>query len=234
MEALSVNIAIPKNLHLRNPQDTDLGKRILTESINAFSELGFEGFTFKKLASRIGSTESSIYRYFTNKQMLLSYLACWYYTWLELRLILGLANMECPEAKLRKALRITTGLTGPDERFGFIDESRLQRIIIEEGVKSYHTKKVDDLNSQGYFVVYKRLVQRICDIVTEINPAYRYPHNLITMILEGALQQRFFADHLPKLTDLDGSDDDIQDFVEDTVFSAISVNGGTYHNKTSA
>jgi len=54
------------------------------------------------------------------------------------------------------------------------------------------------------------------------------------MILEGALQQRFFADHLPKLTDLDGSDDDIQDFVEDTVFSAISVNGGTHHNKTSA
>ena len=46
-------------------------------------QLGFEQFTFKKLARAIGSTEASVYRYFDNKHRLLTYLIAWYWKWME-------------------------------------------------------------------------------------------------------------------------------------------------------
>ncbi|MFT5777237.1 MAG: AcrR family transcriptional regulator, partial [Crocinitomicaceae bacterium] len=71
MEKLQVHINVSDELFVRNPDSTELGRKIITNSISLINELGFELFTFKKLGERIGSPESSIYRYFESKHTLL-------------------------------------------------------------------------------------------------------------------------------------------------------------------
>ena len=83
----SVKIAINEKLYLKDPESSELGKRIVEKSIVMINELGFDGFTFKKLGIAIKSNESSIYRYFENKHKLLLYLTSWYWGWLEYQLV---------------------------------------------------------------------------------------------------------------------------------------------------
>jgi hypothetical protein len=66
MENLLPNFKIQVNdkLYLKDPETSDLGKKILEKSILLIDEIGLEHFTFKKLGQSINSNESSIYRYF--------------------------------------------------------------------------------------------------------------------------------------------------------------------------
>ena len=64
MEGLQIHITINPELYTKDPESSDLGKRIIASSIEMINELGFESFTFKKLGTAINSNESSIYRYF--------------------------------------------------------------------------------------------------------------------------------------------------------------------------
>lgn len=73
-----IKININEGLFLKDPGSSELGIEILFNSVVLLDELGFEQFTFKKLAQKIKSTESSIYRYFENKHKLLLYLCALY------------------------------------------------------------------------------------------------------------------------------------------------------------
>ena len=64
---IDIKFKLNESLYNRDPQDTDLGRKIIKHSIELMDEIGFEAFTFKKLAHRISSTEKSVYRYFENK-----------------------------------------------------------------------------------------------------------------------------------------------------------------------
>ena len=46
---LNLRIQMNESLYLRDPESTELGQRIILNSIELINELGFEGFTFKKL-----------------------------------------------------------------------------------------------------------------------------------------------------------------------------------------
>jgi AcrR family transcriptional regulator len=70
---IQLQIKMNEKLFLRNPEQSELGKKIIMHSIQLIHEQGFEAFTFKKLAKAIGSTEAGIYRYFENKHRLLIY-----------------------------------------------------------------------------------------------------------------------------------------------------------------
>ena len=94
MEKLQVNIKVSEELYLRSPDSSELGKRIITGSIELINELGFELFTFKKLGERIGSPESSIYRYFESKQAVLIYLVAWYWSWVDYKLVFAITNID--------------------------------------------------------------------------------------------------------------------------------------------
>ena len=85
MQDLLANIKIQVNpkTYVKDPETSDLGKKIIQNSILLIDEIGFEEFTFKKLGEKIGSNESSIYRYFENKHKLLVYLSSWYWSWME-------------------------------------------------------------------------------------------------------------------------------------------------------
>lgn len=209
MQALQSNIAIKINpkVFKKDPISSELGEKILRQGIDLIVELGFESFTFKKLAGRINSTEASIYRYFENKHNLLAYLTMWYWSWMEYKLVLKTLNIDCPKERLRRAIRCLTEEVVEDKEVSQIDEAKLHQIVITESSKVYMCKSVDSDNESGFFSVYKTLVQRVANIILEINPNFKYPHMLVTTIIEGAHHQRFFADHLPRLTDLvDGED----------------------------
>lgn len=218
---IHMHIKVNEKVFLKDPDSSDIGRSIVANSILLIDEIGFETFTFKKLGQKIGSPESTIYRYFENKHKVLLYLSSWYLSWLEYRLVFSTANIASPEDKLRKAIKLLTEPVQEDSNYSHINEVVLNRIVISESSKTYFTKEVDAENNDGLFMVYKRLVQRVANMVLEINPKYKYPNMLVSTVIEGAHQQKHFAEHLPSLTNVRGGDKDISNFFTQLVFNTI-------------
>ncbi|WP_047245472.1 TetR/AcrR family transcriptional regulator [Maribacter thermophilus] len=216
-----LKIGINEKIYIKDPESTSLGKRIVEESILLIHEIGFEAFTFKKLGQRIGSNESSIYRYFENKHKLLLYLTSWYWGWLEYKLVFATNSITEPREKLKTALAIVTKEVEVDSNFSHINEVLLSKIVINEYSKSYLTKEVDADNKEGYFVIYKRLVNRLSTMVKEVDPTYKYPSSLASTVLEGSLHQHFLRDHFVSLTDCHEKGDPTEYFTE-LVFNALN------------
>lgn len=222
MDRLSIKIAVNPELYNKNPDSSELGKRIVSKSIEMIEEMGFEAFTFKKLGVAIGSNESSIYRYFDSKHALLLFLFNWYWRWTEYKLVLTTQALDDAEDKLRLAIKLLTREITQDNAVTYINEVLLHRIIVAESSKVYHTKKVDEENAQGFFLSYKQVVQRVADMVLAINPSFPFPHMLISTVIEGAHHQRYFSEHLPSLTDVKPEQNNIVTFYTELVFKTIS------------
>lgn len=216
-----MKIQVNEKVFLKDPDSSEIGRRIINNSILLIDKIGFEEFTFKKLGSEIGSPESTIYRYFENKHKVLLYLTIWYWSWLEYRLVFGTANILSLEEKLKTAIKLLVEPIQEDSDFSHINEVVLNRIVISESAKSYFTKEVSVDNKNGVFKVYKRLVQRVGDVVLTINPDFDYPNMLISTVIEGAHQQRYFAEHLPSLTNAGKGKKNISNFFVQMVFSTI-------------
>ena len=77
----------------------------------------------------------------------------------------------------------------------------LNQIIINENSKSFLTKEVDQENKEGYFVIYKRVIQRLKTIINEVKPEYEFALSLASTIIEGSLHQHFLKDHFTSITD---------------------------------
>ena len=197
----NLKIAVPDKIFIKDPESSELGKRIIEHSILLIDEIGFDSFTFKKLGVKIGSNESSIYRYFESKHKLLLYLTSWYWAWIEYQLVFETHNISDNKLQLEKAIEIVTRTIKKDSNFSHINEVVLNRIIINEYSKSYLTKEVDSENKEGYFVVYKRLVARLSDLILNINKNYIYSLSLASTIIEGALHQHFLKEHFQSITD---------------------------------
>jgi AcrR family transcriptional regulator len=221
MNDLQVHMAIDSNLYCKDPESSDLGKKIVMNGIKMIHELGYESFTFKKLGAQIHSNESSIYRYFESKHTFLIYLVNWYWSWIEFKLELLTTNVSSAEEKLDKAVQLLTEQVKEDDTFTFINQVTLNKIIIAESAKAYHTKQVDKENEKGFYKTYKRVVQRVCDFVLEINPQFKFPHMLVSTIIEGAHHQRFFSEHLPSLTDFEEGKNNIVEFYKQLTKDAL-------------
>lgn len=202
MENSNLQIKIRSSLFSKDPESSDLGRDIISKSIEMINLLGFESFTFKKLGEAIGSNESSVYRYFSNKHMLLVYLVNWYWSWMDYKIVLETSKLNKAEDKIKMSIELLVADIKQDSNFSFINEVLLNKIIITESSKAYHTKDVDNENEKGFYKTYKQVVQRVSDFILEYNPKYEFPHMLVSTIIEGAHQQRYFAEHLPALTDV--------------------------------
>ncbi len=219
----SIKIGINDKIYVKDPESSDLGKKIIENSIQLIYKLGFEGFTFKKLGLAIGSNESSIYRYFENKHKLLVYLASWYWGWKEYQLVFATNSIADPVEKLNKAIEIVTRTTEKDTAFSHINEVLLNKIMIDEYSKSYLTKEVDQENKEGYFEIYKRLVSRLSEMITAVDGSYPYPSSLSSTVLEGSLHQHFLLDHFISLTDCEQHSDPTNYFTH-LVFNCLNLN----------
>lgn len=222
MSAIAVRFDLNDHIYLKDPLSSELGMKVISSSIDLFDEIGYEAFTFRKLAERAKTTEASVYRYFENKHKILLYLSAWYWNWMEYRLTFRLANIESAQKRLDIAITVLTETITEDGDFAHINEVKLSRIIINESSKCYLTKDVDEENKHGVFVSYKRLVQKVSDVILELNADYKYPHMLLSTIIEGAHLQRFFADHLPRLTDTIKGQDAVTAFYKDLVNKTIA------------
>lgn len=221
MKNLRIQIDISPELFTKNPDSSELGRKIISKSIELINEIGFEAFTFKKLGTLINSPESSVYRYFDNKQSLLIYLMSWYWTWTEYRLAFATTNVDSADKRLRTSIEILTQPVAVDNDFSYVNEVLLSEIIFTESLKAYHTKSVDEQNKIGCFKSYKIVVQRVSELILEISPNFKYPHMLVSTVIEGAHQQRFFAEHLPALTDITKEKNTICSFYTDLVFNYL-------------
>ena len=200
-----LKIQVNERIYVKDPETSALGKKIVEQSILLIDEIGFDNFTFKKLGEKIGSNESSIYRYFENKHKLLVYLSSWYWSWMEYKLVFATTNILDPKEKLKKAITIVTEKVINDGKTEHINESILNKIIIAEFTKTLHTKEVDQENKEGFFLIYKRVINRIVEMVTEVNPEYPYAKSLISTIVAGSLHQHFLTEHLKTITDCNDS-----------------------------
>ena len=217
-----VSIQVNEQIFLKNPESSELGKRIIAGSIDMIDEMGLELFTFRKLGKKINSSEASIYRYFESKHRLLLYLTSWYWGWMEYRLVFSLANVHSPEDRLARAITLLTDQVIEDSSFTHINEMKLHRIVISESSKVYLTKDVDQENKEGVFAGYIRLVKRVSGIILEINPNYKYARMLVSTMIEGAHHQQYFTEHLPRLTNLVNGEDSISKFYSEMVLNAIN------------
>ncbi|AUC76435.1 TetR/AcrR family transcriptional regulator [Olleya sp. Bg11-27] len=218
----NLKININEKIYLKDPESSALGKRIVENSIILIDEIGFDAYTFKKLGAKIGSNESSIYRYFESKHKLLIYLASWYWTWLEYQLVFTTNSIENTTEKIERALTILTRTTTVDSNFSHINEVILKRIVINEYSKSYLTKEVDNENKEGYFLVYKRLVKRLHDMILAIDNNYPYAYSLSSTVIDGALHQHFLKDHFTTISDLK-KEEAPTNYFKDLVFKSLNI-----------
>lgn len=198
----TIRMTINEKIYVRDPEQTALGRKIINFGILLIDEMGFEAFTFKKLADKIDSTEASIYRYFENKHNFLVYLVNWYWNWLEFQIDYQSNNIIDIKKKINIAIKTISEVSFVESSLGSVDKKALHRIVIMESPKAYHTKGVDAENEEGFFKSYKSLCKKIAEMIKELHPNHPYPFALSSTILEASHLQVHFAKHLPSLTEI--------------------------------
>ena len=218
-----VTFNISDKIYLRDPESSELGKLIVKNAIDLIYELGFENFTFKKLAIEMNTTEASIYRYFENKHRLLLYIINWYWCYLEFLLVFNLQNIKDPKTKLISIIDLLTK-DMPDSS-GKTDYSKklLNQIVIAESSKVYLVKDVDQINKNDVFKPYKDLCAQISLIIKAYNPKYKYALSLSSSIIETSHHQMYFTKHLPRLTDIKNTDYEsyVKQFLNNLLFEVL-------------
>lgn len=225
---IRIKIKLDDHLYLRDPDQTDLGKRMLAAAIVLIDAHGFEAFTFKKLAKEIHSTEASIYRYFENKTQLLSYLVAWYWEWLNYRIDYETHHLSDPEQRLKRAIALLASSTGPDTSDETHDLEALSRIVISESGRVYTQPHASEQQAveEGAFLSYRGLCQTISAFIKEINPQVKHPIALVSTLIETAHRQSFFAKYLPIVTDLPiigENGEQVAFFLEEMVMGLIKI-----------
>nr|WP_248025109.1 TetR/AcrR family transcriptional regulator [Subsaxibacter sp. CAU 1640]MCK7590657.1 TetR/AcrR family transcriptional regulator [Subsaxibacter sp. CAU 1640] len=224
MQELFQNFQIRVNdkLYIKDPESSELGKRIVENSILLMDEIGFESFTFKKLSDKINSTEASVYRYFENKHKLLIYLTSWYWAWIDYQVVLHTYSISNAEKKLETIISIVSQTIQADDSFTHIDEGRLFNIMINEYSKSFLTKEVDDDNKDGFFAIYKRVITRLKEAILAVRPEYPFPASLASTVVESALHQHFLKKHFHTITDCNESVEP-SEFCKNLVLQTLNV-----------
>ena len=221
---IEFNPSLNDKLFLKNPLRTELGKKIIKESINLIAAMGYEHFTFKKLAAEIETTEATVYRYFINKHKLLIYLVSWYWSYLEFQMVIQLNNIATPANKIKKIIDILVWEDNLEINFGAFDHQALYFIAIAEGNKTYLSKDVDANNKDLLYKPFKDLSGRIAAVFSEYNSAYKFPNTLASSVIDLSHLQYFFMHHLPRLSDISKNKrpKDIETFLEDLVFKTLA------------
>ena len=223
--SFKVKIQPNEKLFIRDPSQTEVGRNIIRQGAIMIEKLGFEEFTLKKLANKLKTNESSIYRYFANKHRLLLYLIDWHWRWVEYLVMVHTNNIQDPIKKIEIILDILLLKVGDDWAGGpELDKNILNQLVIKEGSKAYLTNHVSVDNKQQLFKSYKDLCARIAGIFLEVNPKYRYSRSLTSTVLEMVHHQYFFMHNLPRLTDFGDTKDEneIINFMKELIKSSLS------------
>jgi hypothetical protein len=219
-----LSFKVNEHIYLRDPESSELGKQIVKNAIDLIYELGFEHFTFKKLAAKMSTTEASIYRYFENKHRLLLYILNWYWSYMEFLVDFTIQNIQDPKEKLTKIITLFT--RSLPESLGQLDynKSYLNQIVLSESSKVYLIKEVKEINSFQVFKPYKDLCNKISEVMLHLNSSYTYSRSLSSTLIETAHSQQYFSKNLPRLTDVSNEKEEefVFNFLNQLVFSALN------------
>ncbi len=216
---------INEKLFIRNPEGSELGNQIVKKAIDLIYNLGFEQFTFKKLAVEMNSTEATIYRYFENKHRLLLYILNWYWCYMEFLLMMKLQNVSDKKEKLTIIIDLLTHELSESKNQYDYNKKYLNQIIIAESSKSYLIKDIVAINKEEVFKPYKDLCATIANVISENNASYKFPKSLSTTLIETSHHQQFFAENLPRLTDKNAKNktDFAAKFLSDMIFKVLGI-----------
>lgn len=189
------------SLYLKDPEDSLIGKAVISNAIDLIYEVGFEHFTFKKLSARIHTTEATVYRYFSSKHRILLYIMSWYWQYLEFQTKMRLMNVKDSKEKLEIILEIITYNFVSDDSLLDFNLDRLNAIVISESSKVYLVKDVDEINQEMSYAPLKNYCLYIAQVIKEFKPDYEFPNSLASTLLETSHDQQFFSEHLNRLTD---------------------------------
>lgn len=223
MSSRGIQFDINPALYIKDPQMSTFGQKLISNSIQLMEELGFEKFTFKKLANQISSTETSIYRYFENKHKLLLWLTSWYWEWVNYLIDINTMNIECDSKRLEIIIHNIVNASTESPITAYINENILHKVIISESSKAYHVINVDDENNRDYFSSYNELINKVETAVLSVNSDYPYPKMLASNLFEMANNQIYFAVHLPKLTDIKSGKKMYEDLEKALIFQAMKL-----------
>ncbi|MHA8067437.1 TetR/AcrR family transcriptional regulator [Aquirufa sp. ROCK2-A2] len=219
----SLSFKVNESIYLRDPEGTELGKLIVKGAIDLIHQLGFEHFTFKKLALELNTTEATIYRYFENKHRLLLYILNWYWSYMEYLVVFQLQPIANSQEKLNRLVELLTQELPDSAGQADYNKKYLHQIVITESSKVYLVKEVKEINQNEVYKPYKDLCARISDIIKAHHPDYAFPHSLSSTLVETSHSQLFFSNYLPRLTDV--GEENKQKFVErylkDLIFKVV-------------
>jgi hypothetical protein len=218
-----VKFDINEKVYLRNPESSEVGKLMVKNAIDLIYVLGFEQFTFKKLAAEINSTEATIYRYFENKHRLLLYILNWYWCYMEFLVTFKLENVSDKKEKLKNIVYLLTHeLSESASQFDY-NKKFLNQIVITESSKVYLVKEVAEINKNEVFKPYKDLCSKIAEVITQYNSSYKYPRSLSTTLIETSHHQQYFSVNLPRLTDISSKNNAeyTSQFIEELLFKVL-------------
>jgi AcrR family transcriptional regulator len=220
-----LSFTMNSTVYLKDPEGSEVGRRLTKQSIDLINKIGFESFTFKKLAIEAETTEATVYRYFENKHRLLLYIISWYWKYLDFYLDYRLQNINDPDQQLIEVVRILTHTLPESSGQLDYDKKKLHRIVITESSKVYLVREVSEINKNEVFKPYKDLCARIADIISACDRHYPYPHSLSSTLIETAHQQEFFIDNLPRLTDFKAGNahDYTADFLNDLLMRVLKI-----------
>lgn len=218
-----VSFKVNNKIFLKDPETSEIGKQIVKNAIDLIYNLGFEQFTFKKLALEINCTEATVYRYFENKHRLLLYILNWYWCYMEFLVMFKLQNISDKKERLKLVVDLLTHeLPESSGQFDY-NKKLLNQIVITESSKAFLVKDVCEINKEEVFKPYKDLCSTIADIIAAYNPNYEYPRSLSTTLIETSHHQQYFSANLPKLTDAKETNKDgfTGVFLEDLLFKVL-------------
>jgi len=223
---LEIKIKMNENLFVKDPTSTALGKKIIKHSVTIINEIGFEDFTFKKLALEINTTEAGIYRFFENKHRLLVYIITLYWNLVEYQVVSKILIEKDPELRILRIVELLSQEFDSKIYLNEIDCRVLFQIVVSESNKVYLTKTVGDDNKVKLFKPYKDLCACIATVFLEFNPNYKFSHTLSSSLIEISHLQFFFMKNLPSLTDFNKGTEkfkhaQLKTFLGKLVFSAL-------------
>jgi AcrR family transcriptional regulator len=217
-------LSLPRNSYLRNPEETPLGRAIVGSSVDLMYEIGFEAFTFKKLAKAIQSTEASVYRYFSNKHQLLQYLQAWYWLWVLSLMKSRTTNVTDPAKRLRAAISVLIDSGKRDDTIPHINEPKLQKIVVIEGMKSDKTEGRAKIAQDPSLECYALVCDELSALIKSHTPRYKTPRTLATTLVFTAHRLLLLArqkNHSLDIRITDRSDGELSLFLENTLFAVL-------------
>lgn len=219
----NVKIKINSGFFIKDPESSEIGKLIVNNSIELIGTIGSVNFSIKKLSVFMKCPESTIYRYFTNKLMIVQYLSSYYWGSLEYQIILQTKNIRSPKDKLKRLISI---LVGPSFAISgsFINEDKLQKIIHTEVFYLNHLRCDNKSKENLYHQSYNRIIDMGADFITSIAPKYVFPHMLIVNVIAGIRQQKYFKQNSQVLSGKNNAELNLELFFYHMVCHTIQEN----------